>query len=118
MVPACPLPEDERGNLGAICNSLSSCIAGMPPLKLPLLFPSCRLGAEKLSSWRNGDRWRAGGRKGLASEEGAVEKVEYSGTREAMRKVEPVEEGYICELDHAAEVPVERDREWLDEKGE
>jgi hypothetical protein len=52
----CPLPEKERGYLGAICSSLSSCIAGMPPLRLPLLFPSCRRCAEKLSSCRNGDR--------------------------------------------------------------
>jgi hypothetical protein len=56
MAPVCPLPEEEMGNFGVICSSLSSCIAGMPPLRLPLLLPSCHLWAGKLSSCRNGDR--------------------------------------------------------------
>jgi hypothetical protein len=51
-----PLPEKVLGNLGVICSSLSSCIAGMPPLKLPLLLPSCHRCCEKVSSCRNGDR--------------------------------------------------------------
>jgi hypothetical protein len=49
------LLEDERGTLGVNCNSLSSCMAGIP-LELPLMPPSNHRCGDKLSSGRKGDR--------------------------------------------------------------